>query len=152
MSGASIHATCLLVGAAGVVIRGASGAGKTGLALALIEEAERSGRFARLVADDRVHLEPVHGRLLARCPAPIAGFVERRGLGILATPSEPAAVVMLVVDLLPEGDVERLPAEPDPRIVIEGISMPHLKIAAGNPAAPALVRTRLAGATPIGPM
>ncbi|WP_204322867.1 hypothetical protein, partial [Streptococcus pneumoniae] len=55
--------------------------------------------FARLVADDRVHLAAAHGRLLARTPAPIAGLVEERGRGVMACRYEPVAVVGLVVDL-----------------------------------------------------
>ena len=79
----TIHATCLLIGPHGVLIRGPAGAGKTSLALALIEACHAEGRFARLVADDRVHVEPLNGRLVARTPAEIAGKVERRGLGIV---------------------------------------------------------------------
>ena len=64
--------------------------------------------FARLVADDRAHVEAVHGRLLVR-PAPaLAGLIEVRGLGIRRVPHEPLAVVGLVVEL-GQPDAERLP-------------------------------------------
>ena len=53
-----IHATVVLVGEAGVLIRGASGSGKSALALALMSEAGRRGLFARLVGDDRGDAEP----------------------------------------------------------------------------------------------
>ena len=40
-------------------------------------------RFARLVGDDRVHVEAAGGRLLVR-PAPaLAGLIEVRGIGVL---------------------------------------------------------------------
>src|SRR5262245_7740837 len=100
MTEPSIHASAVLVGARAVLIRGPAGAGKSRLALALIDAA-RGGQlaFAALVGDDRVHLEAVHGRLLVRPAATLAGLVEVRGLGIRRLPIEPVAVVGLVVDL-----------------------------------------------------
>ena len=44
---ASIHACALIVDEAGLLIRGASGAGKSSLVLALIAAAQAQGRFAR---------------------------------------------------------------------------------------------------------
>ena len=97
---ATIHATAVLVGARAVLIQGPPGAGKSRLALALLSAAQTGQlTFARLVADDRVLIEPVHGRLLAR-PAPVlAGLLEVRGLGIRRVPYEPVAVVGTVVEL-----------------------------------------------------
>src|SRR5690606_10303186 len=67
LMGPSIHASCVLIGAKAVLIRGESGAGKSVLALQLMTAVQRGGlAFARLVADDRVLLEATHGRLLAR--------------------------------------------------------------------------------------
>lgn len=74
-----IHATAIAIGEAGILIRGASGSGKSVLALALIALAAQGGRFARLVADDRVELAARGGRLVARPVAPLEGIVERRG-------------------------------------------------------------------------
>jgi hypothetical protein len=65
--------------------------------------------FARLVADDRVHVEVVHGRLIARPPASLAGLLEVRGLGIQQLQYEPMAVISWVVDL----DVTAPPRLPD---------------------------------------
>jgi serine kinase of HPr protein (carbohydrate metabolism regulator) len=125
----SVHASAVLVGAHAVLIRGASGVGKSRLALALVRAAETGQLpFARLVADDRSHLEPHHGRLLVR-PAPqIAGLIEAHGLGVRRLPYEPVAVVGLVVDLAaPDG--ERLPAAASTRVTIEGIALPRLAVA-----------------------
>ena len=97
------HGCVVLVGEAGVLIRGASGAGKSALALALIEAAGRAGLFARLVADDRVLLRAACGRLLARPHPALAGRVEKRGEGIVAVEHEPCGVVRCVVDLEPAG-------------------------------------------------
>jgi serine kinase of HPr protein (carbohydrate metabolism regulator) len=126
---ASIHASAVLVGARAVLIRGPSGAGKSRLALALVGAAETNHLpFALLVADDRSHLEPHHGRLLVR-PAPeIAGLIEVHGLGIRRLPYEPVAVVGFVVDLAtPDG--ERLPAAASARVTIEGIALTRLAVA-----------------------
>jgi serine kinase of HPr protein (carbohydrate metabolism regulator) len=125
----TVHASAVLAGARAVLIRGAAGAGKSRLALALIAAAQIGLlRFARLVGDDRVHLEPSHGRLLVR-PAPaLAGMIEVRGMGISRLDHEAVAVVGLVVDLAAD-DAERLPA--DGNTVVEGIALPRLAIACG---------------------
>ena len=127
----TIHASAVLVGARAVLIRGPSGAGKSRLALALIEAAHAGTlRFARLVGDDRVHLEGVNGRLLVRPAAKLAGLIEVRGLGIRQMPFEPVAVVGLVVDLQ-SADGERLPAAALRDTEVGGIRLPRLAVAAG---------------------
>jgi HPr kinase/phosphorylase len=133
----TLHASAVLAGARAVLIRGPSGAGKSRLALALID-AGKTGLlpFARLVADDRVHLEPCHDRLLVRPAATLAGLIEVHGVGIRRLDHEPAAVVGLVVDLA-AADAERLPATTD--TVVSGIRLPRLAVASGAEAlAPAL--------------
>jgi len=120
----SVHASAVLVGARAVLIRGPSGAGKSRLVLALLDHPP----FARLVADDRCHLEPQHGRLLVR-PAPeLGGLIEVHGLGIRRLPHEPVAVVGLVVDLA-AADGERLPAQASERVTIDGIELTRLAVA-----------------------
>lgn len=138
MSAATIHASAVLVGARAVLIRGPSGSGKSRLALELIAAA-RSGslRFARLVGDDRVHIEAAHGRLVVRPAAALAGLIEVRGLGIRKLPYEPSAVVGLVVDLAAE--TERLPQADQQRTELEGIAVARLAVAVGEPALPALL-------------
>jgi HPr kinase/phosphorylase len=133
----SVHASAVLAGAAAVLIRGPAGAGKSQLALALIQCAETGLlRFARLVGDDRVHLEVHHGRLLVR-PAPtLAGLIEVRGLGIRRLDHEPVAIVGLVVDLAAT-DAERLPAVEE--AVISGVKLPRLPVAPGAAPLPAVL-------------
>jgi serine kinase of HPr protein (carbohydrate metabolism regulator) len=138
----TIHASAVLVGAKAVLIRGPSGSGKSRLALALLQAAQ-SGQlpFARLVADDRAHVEAVNGRLLVR-PAPaLAGLLEVRGSGIHKLDFEPAAAVGLVVDLGAE-DAARLPEKAGRTAVIAGISLPRLAVAAAMEPLP-LVRVVL---------
>ena len=133
----SIHANCVVAGEAGVLIRGASGAGKSRLSEAIIERAQAKGLFARLVADDRTLVAAHGGRLVARAPAAIAGLIERRGVGICQTPHLSAAVVRLVVDIEP--DAERLPTENARRTVLDGIDLPRLVTAPRDPEAAGMV-------------
>src|SRR5947209_968172 len=86
----TIHASAVLVGARAVLIRGPAGSGKSRLALDLIDAAAAGLLpFGRLVADDRAHVEAVHGRLLVRPAARLAGLIEMRGLGLRRFPFEP---------------------------------------------------------------
>ena len=145
----TVHASAVLVGARAVLIRGPAGAGKSRLALGLIEAAQTGLlRFACLVADDRVHLEPCHGRLLARPPAALAGMIEMRGIGIRRLEHEPVAVVGLVVDLAAD-DAERLPAASE--AVISGLGLPRLAVAAGAEPLPLVLGALAASADHIKP-
>jgi serine kinase of HPr protein (carbohydrate metabolism regulator) len=128
----TLHASAVLVGAGAVLIRGPSSAGKSRLVLGLIAAAE-SGRlpFARLVADDRTQIAVAHGRLLASAPAPLAGLLEIRGLGVRRLEFESCAVVTLVVDLGAE-DGDRLPAATSRVTEIAGIRLPRLPVAPGQ--------------------
>jgi HPr kinase/phosphorylase len=141
----TIHASAVLVGARAVLIRGPSGSGKSRLALALLQAADRGALpFARLVADDRAHVEAVHGRLLVR-PAPaLAGLIEVRGLGIRRVPYEPLAVAGTLIEL-GQAEVDRAPDPAAGHAQIAGISLPRLAVAATNDPFPlvlAYLRTR----------
>lgn len=135
---ATVHASAVLLGSRAVLIRGPSAAGKSRLALRLIESARTTSlRFARLVGDDRVYLESSHGRLLVR-PAPaLAGLIEVRGIGILRVPYEPVAVVALVVDL--GADSQRLPDTKEQAADVEGVRLPRLAVASAEAALPAVL-------------
>jgi HPr kinase/phosphorylase len=126
----TVHASAVLIGARAALIRGPAGSGKSQLALALIEAAQ-SGRlaFARLVADDRAHVEACHGRLLVRPADNLAGLIEVRGLGIRRLPYEAVAVVGVVVDL-GEAGVARLPAQSERTASVASVTLPRL--AAGS--------------------
>ena len=86
------QATCVAIGGRAVLIEGAPGAGKSSLALALID------RGARLVGDDSVMLEAVDTRLLARPHPATAGLIEVRNLGLLPMPhvSDPMPVALVL--------------------------------------------------------
>jgi HPr kinase/phosphorylase len=138
----TIHASAVLIGAKAVLIRGPAGSGKSQLALALIEAARQvpfgALPFARLVADDRAHVEARASRLLVR-PAPsLAGLIEVRGLGIRRMDHEPVAAVGLVVDLAAP-DADRHPPTEALETVIEGVTLPRLAVAPGQSALPLLL-------------
>jgi serine kinase of HPr protein (carbohydrate metabolism regulator) len=127
----TIHASAVLIGARAMLIRGPAASGKSRLALALLN-AGAAGLLplARLVTDDRAHVEAVNGRLLVRAPDPLKGLVEIRGVGIRRLPFEPLAAVGWVVDLA-ASDADRLP-QPEAEIaVIAGVSLARLAVAAG---------------------
>ena len=115
----TIHGTAVLAGANGILIRGASGAGKSGLAAALIE------RGAKLIADDRVHVAARNGRLLVSAPAAIAGQMEMRGRGVIQLPHERSAVVCLVTDIVAADAFERMPEPSKTATEISGITLPR---------------------------
>lgn len=133
---ATVHASAVLIGARAALIRGPSGGGKSRLALDLIQAARRGlVLFARLVADDRVHLEAAGGRLLVRPAEALAGLLEVRGVGVLRMAHEPCAVVGLVVDLA-AADAERLPQGEHRQTEVAGIKLPRLAVADGVAALP----------------
>ncbi|MDP6707524.1 MAG: HPr kinase/phosphatase C-terminal domain-containing protein [Alphaproteobacteria bacterium] len=133
------HATCVDLDGGAVLLRGASGSGKSDLALRLIDAG------AVLVADDQVRLECRDGRLFASPPAALAGLLEVRGLGIVRLPHRADAWVRLVVDLVAPGDVERLPE--DEEVEIAGVALPRVALAPFEASAMAKLRLAAAEAT-----
>jgi serine kinase of HPr protein (carbohydrate metabolism regulator) len=136
----TIHASCVLTGAKAVLIRGEPGSGKSRLALLLLQAAGRGDlAFARLVGDDRIHLEARDGRLIARPAQELAGMLEVRGLGIQTLHYEPLAVVGLVVDV--GQPAERLPAPDALATSINGIKLPRLAVPGGVEPVPLILKT-----------
>lgn len=129
----NIHATAILLGDRGVLITGPSGAGKTTLALALVQECRRQGRFAALVADDQLFLSARGGRLLCLAPASIAGLAEVYGLGPRAVQAEPSMVVDLVLRLVAGAVAPRFQDEALEQLA--GCSVPRVDLAERNLAA-----------------
>lgn len=129
----TIHATAVLAGAKALLIRGDAGSGKSRLALRLIQTLP----FARLVGDDRVHVEAIAGRLLVRPAKELAGMIEVRGLGIQQVRFEPLAVVGWVADLVPAAD--RLPETSSQTATISGITLPRFVLPAGTDPLPAVL-------------
>jgi HPr kinase/phosphorylase len=139
--GGTIHASCVLIGEAGILIRGPAGTGKSRLARELVHDACQSGRFACLVSDDRTRLACRNGRLVARVVESIAGRLEARGAGIFAVGHEPSAIVRLVIDLSFEPS-DHLPELEDQTVLLCGVMVPRLRQQTGAPSF-SLVLSRL---------
>ena len=135
----TVHATSLVLTLAarphGLILTGASGAGKSALAMALLDRAAAQGRFARLVADDRVALSIAHGRLLARCPTPLRGRIEMRGVGLVPVPHLDTARLHAHVALV--ADAERMPDASVTPFEVDGTAatLPRLELQPGPLAA-----------------
>lgn len=133
-----VHGTTIAIDGAAVLLRGPSGAGKSDLALRLIDGG------AELVADDQTALAVFEDSVAASSPAPIAGMLEVRGVGIIRVPYCLEARLRLVVDLIAEpGGIERLPEARLARL--GGVDLPLIALWAHEPSAPIKIRWALRG-------
>jgi HPr kinase/phosphorylase len=108
-----VHATSVYLGAASepfggavkgaVLLMGASGAGKSDVALRLI------AMGARLISDDQTCLFANRGQLFAGAVPSLHGRMEIRGVGIVGMEITSAAPVILAVRLDEAATIARLP-------------------------------------------
>ena len=129
-----VHATAVAIEGGAILLRGPPGAGKSDLALRLIEDG------ARLIADDQTLLRRAGNHVLVRAPAAVAGLIEVRGVGILRVDYLDEAPLALVVDLVPSTEVERIP---DDRFEVM-LGLPIRVIALAPFEASAVAKLRLA--------
>ena len=127
-----VHGTAVAIEGEAILLRGPPGAGKSDLALRLIEAG------ANLVADDQVLLRRVGERVLARAPPAIAGLIEIRGVGIVRVAAIAEVRLALIADLLPSGEIERLPEERVETIL--GLALPLIALAPFEASAAAKLR------------
>lgn len=113
-----LHATGVVRDGAAVLLTGPPGAGKSDLALRLID------RGWRLLADDQVSLSVEADVLIARAPPTTRGMIEVRGVGIVALNAIDTAPVALIIAL--GSEPERLP-EPATQTVL-GVAVPSLTL------------------------
>jgi serine kinase of HPr protein (carbohydrate metabolism regulator) len=120
----------------GVLIEGASGSGKSDLALRALEAG------FRLVADDRVVTFVSEGRLYGRAPDPLKGLIEVRGFGIVPEPALPFAEITLLARCVDDpARIERLPQTRTERLL--GLDLPAFELWPLEPAAPAKIARML---------
>lgn len=117
-----VHATCVAVAGNGALIIGASGSGKSALALQMMAFG------AAFVADDRVTLELVGDRVLADAAPQIRDLIEARGIGLLRAEGIGPVPLAWVVDLdqsesnrLPEPACIQVLAQPVPLLRVSGV-------------------------------
>jgi len=138
LSSETIHASCIAIDMGGrmrgVLIAGQSGAGKSDLALRLID------RGARLVSDDYSFIRRLDGRIVASPPDTIRGKIEVRGLGIMPVDNLAEVEVALMIDL--DSPVERMPEGPGLRRVA-GVDLPVVALAGLEASAPLKVELAL---------
>lgn len=132
----NVHATTVDIDGAGVLIIGASGQGKSDLALRLIQN-----KGAVLIADDRTDLKNEDGRLKATCPQNLKGLLEVRGVGIVQMPFKAETQIKLVVEASANKDVERYPKESF--FEAQGVTVPKLLIDLHETSAPDKVVVKL---------
>jgi HPr kinase/phosphorylase len=141
-----VHATCLEIGGCGVLILGAPGSGKSDVALRLIDQPGRGTgpetMTARLVADDQVVITRRGDRLFAAPPAPLAGRLEVRGIGIVPADHAPEAELAMAVRLADASGIERLPEHGEVLILL-GVAIPEIPVDAAAASAPARIRAGL---------
>ncbi|EAU43752.1 HPr kinase/phosphorylase [Salipiger bermudensis] len=113
-----LHATAVAVAGRGLLIRGASGSGKSGLAL------EMMARGALLVADDRVIVSLRDGALWLAPPAPLSGMIEARGIGLLNAATSGPVRLAAVLDL-DEVETARLPQRRETMLQGQRIPLLH---------------------------
>ncbi len=113
----NLHASAVAVQGQGLLIKGASGSGKSSLSLAMM------ALGASLVSDDRTNLICDGNAVLMTAPDSIAGLIEARGVGLLRAEFTAQAPLSAVVDL-DHMECDRLP--PEREISILGYSVPLL--------------------------
>jgi HPr kinase/phosphorylase len=99
-----MHASCAARNGEGVLLVGAPGSGKSDLVLRLLDIG------FLLVADDRVDIQDGW----ASPPAPLAGLLEVRGLGILRLPHASRARLALAVELATPAQLQEGTRLPEP--------------------------------------
>ena len=115
-----LHASCVQIDGAGVLLLGPPGSGKSDLAFRLIDMG------GLLVADDQVALTAYLGMLNASVPDTIAGCLELRGMGIISVPYCARTTLSLAVHLAERNAIERLPESAFETYC--GISLPRIDL------------------------
>ncbi|URW77138.1 HPr kinase/phosphatase C-terminal domain-containing protein [Sphingomonas donggukensis] len=134
LSSETIHASCVAIDGVAVLIEGRSGAGKSDLALRLMD------RGAVLVSDDYTRLVRQGKTLIARAPDNLAGKIEVRGIGIVEMPhidDVPVGLIVAIVEAPP-----RMPGAGRLRR-LAGVELREIALPSLEPSAPIKVEIAL---------
>jgi serine kinase of HPr protein (carbohydrate metabolism regulator) len=139
----NVHATAITVGGTGLLFLGPSGSGKSSLAFSCLAGAKALGMEARLIADDQLFLSRSGNDVLAECPSAIAGLMEIRYTGIVKLPYVARAAIHVAILPVDPATATRLPPENEEIEVLEGISLPAIRISvtSSNPLAIIMAKT-----------
>ena len=120
------HCSVVEICGCGILIEGASGSGKTSLAMGLIERAEARGLQLGFVCDDRAKLKAKSNQIIARPPKTLAGKLEVRGFGIVEMANLPETRIGLIISLVADETVERMPDPSNKEL--EGVLLPSIEV------------------------
>jgi HPr kinase/phosphorylase len=128
----------------GVLIMGASGAGKSRLALELMclgSAQAMALERVQLVADDQVLLALQGAEIIGSCPPTIKGLLEVRALGVVAVEPLEAVAIGLVVELIDQPPRLPIAHERSINLEVEGTVciLPLLQLHAPAPLPSAVV-------------
>jgi HPr kinase/phosphorylase len=128
---AVVHGTAVAISGRSVLLRGASGRGKSSTALQMM------GMGARLISDDLVSLDASETGIRLSRPPQVRGpaMIEARGIGLLRVATASAGELVLVVDL-DHDETERLPQPV--HVSVAGHSVRQLR-RVENPAFPSML-------------
>jgi HPr kinase/phosphorylase len=154
---ATVHGTAIQLGDVGILIRGKPGAGKSTIALALIDQPGyglgNTMLRTYLIADDQVEIWQISGApyVLMKPPSAIAGKLEIRGVGIVSANYVPEARLHIVADVMSGEPPVRMPRDEDKTVEIEGYRMTRVTLWSSDPQSPAKLRAAVAHhvATPV---
>ncbi|WP_316861155.1 hypothetical protein [uncultured Cohaesibacter sp.] len=138
-----MHASAIVMDQFGLLLRGVSGSGKSLLQRYLRERATTEGLYSALVSDDYVKLvrlpdngaegmqEATAPPLLGFAPTATYGLQEIRGIGVTSVGQDEClryAVMHLLVDLTPSGQIRRMPAREQCHTSLMGHLIPTLDV------------------------
>ncbi|MEC8195025.1 MAG: HPr kinase/phosphatase C-terminal domain-containing protein [Pseudomonadota bacterium] len=111
-----LHGTCVSDDGRAVLIVGASGRGKSGLALQLMAYG------AKLVSDDQTIVRREGAHVMVSAPDTTRGLIEARGIGILQAEPVQNISLRLVVDL-DQTERQRLPHSRQVQVLGKGLPL-----------------------------
>jgi serine kinase of HPr protein (carbohydrate metabolism regulator) len=139
-----VHGTCVALGESAAILVGASGSGKSDLALRFVLGTPAELEPA-LISDDQIRVTVSDGRLIASAPETIAGRIEVRGIGIVPLVARTSAEVKLIIRLVEPDAVPRMPPAQAQTQKLCGIDLPVMLLTPFEASAHLKVRLAIQG-------